>query len=171
VRHLGLTPVQIGIVFGLGNIGALVGAVTADRIRRRIGLGPAIVGSMALSVPGLLLIALTPRDGAVPFLVASGFLTGMASVVYNIQQVSFRQAITPGPMQGRMNATMRFIVWGTIPLGQIVGGVIATSFGVPVAIWVGALGSVLAVIPLVVTPVRSLRDMPEPTDEEKPASL
>ena len=43
--------------------------------------------------------------------------SGLSAVIYNINQVSFRQAITPAPMQGRMNATMRFIVWGTIPIG------------------------------------------------------
>jgi hypothetical protein len=68
-------------------------------------------------------------------------------------------------MQGRMNATMRFIVWGTIPIGGIIGGAIATVSGVSTAIWVGALGSFLAVIPLVITPVRTLREMPTPTDE------
>ena len=80
----------------------------------------------------------------------------------------FRQAITPGPMQGRMNATMRFIVWGTIPLGQIVGGAIATALSIPAALWIGGIGAFLAVIPLVITPVRSLRDMPEPVDAEAP---
>jgi hypothetical protein len=84
--------------------------------------------------------------------------------------MSFRQAITPLPMQGRMNATMRFIVWGTIPLGQILGGAIATVAGdVTVAIWVGAIGSILSVVPLLITPVRSLRTMPEP-DEPEPAA-
>ena len=82
---------------------------------------------MALSAPGILLVALAPREAPIPFLIASGFLTGLSAVVYNINQVSFRQAITPTAMQGRMNATMRFIVWGTIPIGAIIGGAIATA--------------------------------------------
>jgi MFS family permease len=165
VRDLNLDAAQIGIIFGLGNIGAIVGALTANRIAARLGLGPTIVLSMLTNAPGMLLIALAPSDAPIPFLVAAGFLTGMSAVVYNINQVSFRQAITPLPMQGRMNATMRFIVWGTIPIGGIIGGVIATVGGVSTAIWVGALGSFLAVIPLVITPVRTLREMPTPTDE------
>ena len=52
----------------------------------------------------------------------SGFVGGFCGVGWNINQVSLRQAITPPRMQGRMNATMRFIVWGTIPLGAILGG-------------------------------------------------
>jgi len=165
VRDLGLSPTQIGIVFGLGNIGALVGALTADRCRRWLGLGPTIVVSMLGTGPALLLIAIAPRSFPIPFLVASGFLMGLSSVIYNINQVSFRQAITPGPMQGRMNATMRFIVWGTIPIGQIIGGAIATAASVSTAIWVGALGAFLAVLPVLLSPVRRLRDMPTPAED------
>jgi MFS family permease len=165
VRELGLTPVEIGIVFGIGNIGAIIGALVADRWARRLGLGPGIAISAFLTTPGLLLIALAPKETPIPFLVASGLLTGFSAVVYNISQVSFRQAITPLPMQGRMNATMRFIVWGTIPIGQILGGAIATVTGqVTTAIWIGAAGSVLAVVPILITPVRTLRTMPTPED-------
>ena len=72
-------------------------------------------------------------------------------------------------MLGRMNATMRFIVWGTIPLGSIAGGIIATVVGLQQAILVGAFGAFLAVIPLVVTPVRTIRDMPtQAGDPEDP---
>jgi MFS family permease len=165
VRDLGMTPAQIGIVFGLGNIGALLGALIADRCRRWLGLGPTIVVSMLGTGPALLLIAIAPRSFPIPFLVASGFVMGLSSVIYNINQVSFRQAITPGPMQGRMNATMRFIVWGTIPVGQVIGGAIATAASVSTAIWVGAIGAFFAVLPVLLSPVRGLRDMPTPLDD------
>jgi MFS family permease len=166
VRELGMTAAQIGLVFGLGNLGAIVGALTADRLRRRLGLGPTLIWAIVLGTPGLLLIAIAPRAFPYPFLIASGLLFGLSVVVYNITQVSFRQAITPATMQGRMHATMRFIVWGTMPIGSILGGVIATaSNDIGLAIRIGAIGSLLAVIPLLVTPVRTLRDMPAPLDE------
>lgn len=92
-------------------------------------------------------------------------MQGFGVVVYNINQLSFRQAITPTAMQGRMNATIRFIVWGTIPLGTILGGVIATVVDLQAAIIVGAAGAFLSVIPLVMTPVRTLRDMPTPAED------
>jgi MFS family permease len=169
VRDLGMDAAQIGLVFGLGNLGALAGALSADRLRRRLGLGRAIVASMFLGAPGLLLVPLAPTAFPIPLLVCSGLLIGFSAVVYNINQVSFRQAITPTAMQGRMNATMRFIVWGTIPIGSILGGIIGTVASVPAAIWVGAIGSFLAVVPLVVTPVRTLREMPTPATAEQPA--
>lgn len=165
VRVLGLSPLEIGLTFGLGNVGGVIGALTASRIAGRFGVGPTIIGAMALAGPGLLLIALAPREFPIPFLVAGSFLQGVAVVVYNINQLSFRQAVTPTAMQGRMNATIRFIVWGTIPLGSIVGGIIATAVGLQAAILVGAVGAFLAVIPLVITPVRTLRDMPTPAED------
>ena len=149
-------------------MGAIVGALVADRFRRRVGLGPAMILSTALGGPGIFLIAIAPVEAPIPFLVASGVLTGLAIVIYNISQLSFRQAITPGPMQGRMNATMRFIVWGTIPIGAIVGGAIATAFSIPAALWIGGIGTSLSVVPLLISPVRTLRDMPEPVDAEAP---
>ena len=171
VRVLGLDAGTIGLVFGLGNIGAVVGALTADRIRRRLGLGPSIIVFAALSAPGLLLIALAPREAPIPFLIAAGLLIGVSTVVYNINQVSFRQAITPTAMQGRMNASMRFMVWGPIPIGQLAGGTIATLVSLEAALWVGGIGSFLAIIPLLLTPVRHLRDMPTPADDEAPAGV
>jgi len=168
VRALGLTPAEIGLVFGLGNLGAVAGALSGDRWARRFGLGRTIVVSMFLFTPGIFLVAVAPRAFPVPFLVASGLLTGFSTVVYNINQVSFRQAITPATMQGRMNATMRFVVWGTIPIGQVIGGIIATAVGLSAAIWVGAFGSLLAVVPLLLSPIRTLTTMPEPIDAGQP---
>ncbi len=47
-----------------------------------------------------------------------------------------------------MNATMRFIVWGTIPLGAIIGGILGDLIGLHATIWVGAIGGLLAFLPV-----------------------
>ena len=60
-----------------------------------------------------------------------------------------------------MNSVMRFIVWGVIPLGTLVGGAIASAVDLRAAIWVGAIGMSLAFLPVLLSPVRSLREMPE----------
>jgi MFS family permease len=167
VNVLLMAPEQIGLVFSIGSIGPLVGAFAANRIARVIGVGPTIVASIFLSGPSTLLVALAPpSQAAIPFLIASGVVGGFGSMVYNINQVSFRQAITPPRMQGRMNATMRFIVWGTIPIGQILGGQIAARTSLSTAIWVGAIGSFLAFLFVLFSPVRSLRVMPEPAGDD-----
>jgi MFS family permease len=171
VRDLDLDPAIIGVVFGLGNAGAIAGAFTANRIARWLGVGPTIVWSMFISGPAVLLVAVAPKEMAVPFLVASGLLMGLSAVVYNVNQVSFRQAITPDRMQGRMNATMRFIVWGTIPVGQIVGGAIATAAGVHIALWIGGIGASTSFLWVLFSPVWSLREMPAPVDAPPPVKL
>jgi MFS family permease len=167
VRTLQLAPEQIGLVFAVGSVGPLIGAFTANRIAQAIGVGPTIVFSILLELPASLLIAIAPADlTAIPFLIAGSALTGFGGMVYNINQVSFRQAITPPRMQGRMNASMRFIVWGTIPVGQILGGLIGAAFGLSAAIWVGAVGTLVPIAIIALSPVRSLRTMPEPAGDD-----
>lgn len=163
VRIIGLSAEQIGLVASLGNVSTLVGAVTAAAVARRFGVGPTIIASAILFGPGLVLVALAPAGpAAIPLLVAAGLLFGLSTIVYNINQVSLRQAITPTRLQGRMNATMRFIVWGTIPLGQIAGGALGTVVGLRETIWIGAVGSLFAFLPLLVGPLRRLREVPAP---------
>ena len=117
-----------------------------------------------MSGPGTLLVALTPQSFPVPFLVMGTIIGGCGAVVYNIQQVSLRQAITPERMQGRMNSVMRFLVWGPIPLGALVGGAIASSFGLRTALVVGAVGGFTSTIPIIFSPIRKLKAMPEPEE-------
>jgi MFS family permease len=174
VRVIGMSATEIGLIFALGSIGPLVGALTANRIAGVIGVGRTIIISMFLGAPASVLIAIAPaNEGAIPFLIAGSALAGFSGMVYNINQVSFRQAITPPRMQGRMNASMRFIVWGTIPPGQILGGVIAATLGISSAIWIGAIGQFLAVLFVLFSPLRSLRVMPEPVgdDDAVPAAI
>ena len=168
VRSLGMSPFLIGVIFAVGNLGYLAGALLTNRISRRIGVGPAIVAGGMAGIAQLL-IPLAPQDAhaAVPWLVASGLIVGFGVVLYNVTQVSMRQAITPERLQGRMNSSIRFIVWGVMPLGLLAGGALATSFDLRTAIWVGAIGNSLSWLPLVIGPVKSLREVPE-IEQEPP---
>ena len=168
VRELDLGPGTIGLIFAVANVGYLVGALAANRLARRFGVGPTIVMGAACSV-SLLLLAVAPASNPIPFLIAAQAISSMGIPIYNITQVSFRQAITPERLQGRMNSVMRFIVWGVMPLGSLLGGAIATWFGLRTAIWVGAIGMSLAVLPVLLSPVRTLREMPEPAQEPLPS--
>ncbi len=165
VRVLGMSAGLIGVVLMLGNIGFLAGALTTGRITARLGLGPAIVLGGALG-SSQLLIPLAPQNanGAAVFIVAASLISGFGVVLYNVNQLSLRQAITPERLQGRMNSVMRFIVWGVIPLGTLAGGAIASTTTLRTAIWVGAIGTSLAALPLVLSSVRSLREVPEPDE-------
>jgi hypothetical protein len=89
-------------------------------------------------------------------------------VVYNITQVSLRQSITPQRLQGRMNATMRFLVWGTIPLGAFTGGVLGSTIGLRATMWVAAGGGVLAIVPPLFSAVPRVRSIEEAVAEYVP---
>ena len=162
IEDLGLTAGTIGIIFTVANVGVLVGALTAERWGRWIGVGRTIVASAFLGSFPLVAVALAPQDNPVPWIIAGFFIGSAMVVIYNVTQVSFRQAITPERMQGRMNATMRFIVWGTIPIGAFVGGILGGTIGVHNTIWVGAIGSFLGFLPVLLSSVRTLERIPEP---------
>ena len=166
VRELGLSPGLIGVVFSVGAVGSLVAAFTAMRLSRRFGIGPTTIAVAILQAPAFLAVALAPEgNDALPFLIVSQLMLGFTLVTYNIVQVSYRQAICPARLQGRMNSAMRFIVWGTIPLGTLAGGALATWVGLRETIAIGALGSGLSFLWILLSPQRYLREMPEPVDD------
>jgi MFS family permease len=166
-RHLGLTPGLMGVIGAIAATGWLIGSATADRLRRRLGVNGATILGASLTGPSALLVPFAPSHGwAIPVLAVSGMLGGFGAVVYNIQQVSLRQAITPERLQGRMNASMRFFVWGTIPLGSLVGGALATAFSVRTALFVGACLGFSSTLPILLSPLRKIREFPE--QEETP---
>jgi MFS family permease len=169
VSREGLAAQGIGFAFSIGSIGVLVAALITSRVTARVGVGRMLVlTSIGFSLSGLP-VALASSAYLFPALALFGFMGGFFGVAWNINQVSLRQAITPPRMQGRMNATMRFIVWGTIPLGAIVGGALGDLIGLHATIWVGAIGGLLAFLPVALSTVRRIVTMPEPADDEPPS--
>ena len=172
VRDRGFTAESIGFAFSIGSVGVLLAALTASRISARLGVGRTlVVTSFGFSVASLP-VAFAPDSWLFVAVAASIFVGGFFGVAWNINQISLRQAITPTRMQGKMNATMRFIVWGTIPLGQIVGGFLASVLGLHPTIVIGAVGGVIAFLPVALSPVRDIVTMPAPVgDGEADASV
>jgi MFS family permease len=165
VRELHLSSFLVGFVFAMFGAGAIVGSLVANRVQRAIGVGPAIVAPAVLFSVAALAYPLAPKSFPIPLLALGSLLFGYGGVTYNITQVSLRQAITPERVQGRMNASMRWIVWGTLPLGQLAGGAIASAYGLRAALWVGAIGSLFTFWPVLLSPVRGIRELPEPVTE------
>lgn len=160
VRELGLEAGVLGLILGIGNIGLIVGAITASSVARRVGFGPAIILSILVAGSATILIPLAPPAAPAPFLVAQGLLFGWAVLVFNVNQVSYRQAITPERLQGRMNATMKFLATAMIPAGSIAGGLLAAAFDMHTAIWVGSIGAIFSFVPALFSPLRGLRLIP-----------
>jgi MFS family permease len=169
VRNLGLSAGLIGLWYSVGSLGGPLGAATARRVARRFGAGRTIVGMASTVFLSWAIVPAAPRASPLPFLILSG-LIGSYGVIYNITQVSLRQAITPQRLQGRMNATMRFLVWGTIPLGAFTGGVIGSTLGLRTALWIAAGGQLLAVLPPLLSPVVRLRSIEDAVREYVPAT-
>src|SRR5690606_16452293 len=128
-RVLELSERTIGLVLTVGAAGGVAGFMVVQRVVKRLGYGPAIWLSIALTSPFALLLALA-EPGIRLWIGAAGlFVMSVGVVVYNVAQVSFRQTVTPDHLLGRMNATMRFLVWGTAPIGAVIGGVLGDAFG------------------------------------------
>jgi predicted MFS family arabinose efflux permease len=161
-RQLHLSAAVVGLVFAIGSVGALLGALVAAWVARRLGIGPTL--GFAPLVGGLAVLATPLALVGAPILVlaAAGFVEGLTVPIYNISQVSLRQAITPDRVQGRMNATMRTIVWGTIPLGAFMGGILGTSIGLVQTIVIGGIVSVAAALWIFLGPVIRLKEQPAP---------
>jgi MFS family permease len=165
-RERGLGPAEIGVAFSIGSVGFLLAALTTNRATKRLGVGRMLVlSAFGFSLAGLPVVV--APDALIFWAVAlSGFMGGFCGVAWNINQVSLRQAITPPRMQGKMNATMRFIVWGTMPIGAILGGALGNIIGLYPTIVIGALGGLVAFIPVTLSSARHIVTMPEQVDDD-----
>lgn len=160
-RRLGVGAGAIGAVVALGSVGFLVGATLAGPIARRIGLGATLVGAPVVAACGIACIPAASGRATLPLLVLAQFVVAGGSVIYNVNQVSLRQAITPDALLGRMNATMRFLIWGALPLGALLGGALGGAIGLRATLVVGALGQLLASLWVICSPVRRSRAQPD----------
>lgn len=162
-RELGLSVALIGLATTLGSAGGLISALLADRISKRIGVGRTIVLTVPWSGPLVAALAFCQAGDDLwnTLVIGGGFFAAAASgTLYNINQVSLRQALTPPEMSGRMNATMRWFVWGTMPIGSLIGGILGTGLGLRETLLIGGIGGTLAFIPLLFGPVWKIKEMP-----------
>ena len=160
-RDLRLSPGLIGLVTSTSAVGGLVGALVASRFAARVGQGPAIWISAAVAGPCGFVAPFVQRDWTLGLLAVAQIGVSLGAVVYNITQVSFRQGLTPPGLLGRMNATMRFLVWGTMPFGGLLGGVLGSTVGVRPTLLVAAVGGALAFVPVYLSPLRRMRQLPQ----------
>jgi MFS family permease len=169
-RQLNLSAGTIGLLFTIGSVGGLLGAVLARRFAGWVGQGQAIWMSGLLWAPPGFVAPFVHRDWTLGLLAAAQLLTSVGVVIYNITQVSFRQGLCPERLLGRMNATIRFLVWGTLPLGGLLGGALSTWIGLRPTLFAAAVAGVLAVLPVFFSPLRTMRELPQTYDEDTTAT-
>ncbi|MER7667279.1 MFS transporter [Kitasatospora sp. NPDC096128] len=166
LRDLRLSPGELGLALSVGNCGALLGAALSGRLIRLAGLGPVLIAAKSMSGISVIILATAAPAHAVPTLIATTGIMACGITVYNIGQVSLRQTITPTGMQGRMNASVRFAVWGTRPVGALAGGYLGSVLGTRPTLWTIAGIGLLSCLPLIVTEdIRTLRVFPSQSFE------
>ncbi len=163
LRELGLSAAVLGIATAIGAVGGLIGAALTSRLTAAIGEGMIIpLSAIGSGVAGLIFASMSLAGGwvAIGLFVLAEFTMSFTVLVYNIAQVSFRQRICPTPLLGRMNASIRFVVWGVMPIAGIASGLLSTGIGVVPVVWIGMIGSLLAAAFVVFSPLWRMAELP-----------
>jgi MFS family permease len=170
IRVLHVAPAYTGLIFAIAAIGGIAGGVLSGRMARWIGSARVIWFSiLVLGAPQFLAALAEPGWRVALFPI--GYATmWFAAVVYNVAQLSYRQAITPARLMGRMNAAVRWIVWGTMPLGAVIGGALGTAIGIRPTLWIAFVGSWAAGFWVYFSPLRRMRDVPQVQQPEPAAA-
>ena len=158
IRVLDFQPGVLGMIYAVGGISSLVGAIFAARAARRFGVGPAMVAGLAIIGASMLLVPLAPEGAvlAAAFLVAQQLGDG-GFVVYSINEVSLRQTITPHHLLGRVNSGYEICAHGVLLLGILAGGALGETLGLRGTLAIGAGAMLLAAVWLAASPVRTVR--------------
>jgi MFS family permease len=152
---IGLSPIQLGLVYGSVGPGALVGSVVAARYSSRFGVRRTLVHMQVITGLARWLVPLAAFAPAPLAILAIGeFTMGIVRSIFNINQVSLRQTMTPDDLQGRMNASIRFFMWVFVPLGSLAGGFAASHVGLTATLAIAATGTTLAAICFLLVPAR-----------------
>jgi len=162
-RDLALSAGAIGLTYMLGGVGCVIAAAFAQRLSARLGVGPVIVHGLILTSLAWQAFGLItgPVWLATLLLGLAMLVFDFGGVLYGINYLSLRQAITPDRLLGRMTATMRFLTVAMAPLGSLVGGALATVIGLRgTLLTVGVLGLALSVAAVLWSPVRRHRTLP-----------
>ena len=159
LRTLGMSATQLGLLLSAGALGGILGALTRPAWITRLGIGRCIVLTNIVGVSALLA---QPASVHVPVAAAwviacSGVISSYFITIYNVTQMSLRQEICPPDMLGRMNAIFRFAVWGVMPLGSFVAGIIASWVGVEATMYIFTAASIAAGIAMGFTPAARIR--------------
>jgi predicted MFS family arabinose efflux permease len=161
VRELHISAILLGAILSVGGASNVFGALLAERLLHRLGLGRMLIGAAWMIGLAMLLVPLAhgPVALCTAFLVAAQ-LGDMAWPIYNINETSLRQAIVPHHLLGRVSSAGHLLFWGALPLGGLAGGAIAQTIGIRQTMLIGALGYLLSTLWLTFSPIRHLRKLP-----------
>jgi MFS family permease len=162
VREADASAGAIGLAFAVGNVGFLTAVLVVPAVTRRFGLGRTMRMAVSAFGPAAALVAVAPARWAVIAAAVMVFVDSFGIGLHGVNQVSLRQAVTPERMRGRVAATLRLGMFGTMPLGTLLGGALGTFAGLRAALCVAAAGMFLAAVPYAVSSTGRLTVLPEP---------
>ncbi len=154
-RTLGLTPAVIGLAFGIGSVGALLGAVAAPAISRRFGVGATIaLGSVLFPAPIALMAAASgPVWLRAGVLAAAEFLSCIGVMLFDVNLNALKVVVTPDGMRARVAGAYSSVNYGIRPLGALVGGVLATAIGLRPTLLIAAAGGSMSILWILASPI------------------
>lgn len=168
-QYLNYSGAAFGLLGTIAAVGSLLGAVSTTKLIKIVGEGTLISVSAVISGAITLLVPFAVsmhNEWTLPLLMLMDFLTGFCVLAYNITQVSARQRLCPPELLGRMNASIRFFVWGVMPIGGLLGGAIATAAGTQTALWVGAIGALFSSVFVLFSPLTKMRKLPDAPEND-----
>lgn len=143
IKHEGLPPSLFGTFLLSGAVGGIAGSLLAASVKKRLGAGPTMAIANLVSCVALLVIGAIPSIWAAA---AGFFVMSLAVLVWNVLIMSLRQSIVPGRMLGRVHGTWRTLLWGTMPIGSVAGGLLARDDLTFPFLFAGGAGLVASII-------------------------
>jgi MFS family permease len=159
VRIGGLGPGGVGLVLSGGAVGFVIGALLADRVTERLGLGPSLAAGLGVVVVTFFAMALAPAGAFGPVIAVAFAVYGVAAVVSTVAGLSVRQGVTPAPLLGRVSAAVRTAVYAAFPIGAVAAGLIASAVDIRSALLVCAAVSSTGFVVVLLSPVRRVRSV------------
>ena len=158
-----LSPAEIGLAFGIGNTGFVVGALASRHVSTKIGMGRAMQLGVALFGPSMLLFAVSPPMWAGVAFAFMLFANGLGISIHNVNQVTVRQLLTPAHLRARVTAVFRLVIFGAVPVGTVIGGLIGEVVGLQAALIASGIGLLVGSAPYIAVRVTRLRSVDQLT--------
>lgn len=161
---LGFHPGLLGLIFAVGGVGSLLGAMASGPLVRRVGAGPMMIVALLFITLGKLFVPLASGAtlAAALLLIGNQLISDSAFTVYDIEALTLRQAIAPEQLLGRVNASARFATLGAMLAGTLLGGLLGERVGLRATLDVGVAGTFLAFLCLLISSARRLKAAPQP---------
>lgn len=165
IRGIGLSSGAAGLLIAAGSTGGVLGALFAPRLARRIGSARALLVCKVGTTPFGLLIPLTGQGWRLGFFLVGSICMVAGIVAGNVVSGGFMQAYCPTRLMGRITTSIQVVNFGAIPVGAVLGGLLAEALGFQSALWILFGSFVLASLILLAAPIRGDRDLPtRPTE-------